>query len=439
MNDIVRKHPSSDGFAEATGQARKNLTLRLFIAMGAGLAHAAWAAEDNKDSWQPYVADSITYDSNLFRLSHLQERWRVLGHDGASKQDFINQASIGSKFRKEFGRQLLELDVRVDDNHYANNTQLDHMSTRNSAVWKWALGNFWSGRAGAEFVRSLATYGNSGFVGKDLLEQPAYFVEAGYAVTPRWTLTGGMRWAETLHSAAERESQNVEVATGTAGVTYRTPREDILGIVFRHGEGDFPQRTLQTITPETIATAQDTAYTEDTARFTWKYAYSVKTTFDGEAGYLQRTHPHLSFRDYSGEVWRFGVAWTPTAKTRLGLSAWHELQSWAELASNYYVSEGVSLTPAWAVTEKVNLTAQVRWESLDYAGSTSGFEVGGKLLQPLQQLRQDERFTSQLAITYRPANFAELSLAYSYQQRDSNRLLLDYRSDGASASVRLNF
>jgi len=381
----------------------------------------AWTAADAGDFLQPFVNESITYDSNLYRLSPDGQ----LGA-GSQKDDFINRASAGGRIHKTLSRQVFDLDLRVDDNRYAANQLLNHVSTLNSAVWNWQVNHHWSGKLGAEFSRSLAGFANTQFLSQDLLDQPAYYFDARYQLNSSWRLDGGWRRAETVHSAASRQNQNIESQTGHGGVTFLTSRGNSVGVEYRHTDAQFPLRQLS-FAPG----AQDIAYQENSTRALLKYVYSSKLRFEGQAGYLLRSHPNLSARDFQGEIWRISMDWAPTVKTLVTVSSWHELTAFTELASSYYVSEGVSVAPSWVVTEKIVLSGQARMETQDHTGND--------ITIPGLALRQDELFSAQVSASYTPAHFAELNLAYQFYQRDSNRQFFSYVGDSITATVQLKF
>ena len=393
----------------------------LFWLWGLALWGVAHASPDPDDFFQPFVADSFTYDNNVYRLSPDADP-PPEGH----KDDYINVASIGANFHKILGRQVFDLKLKGDDVHYAANDILDHQATLDSAVWKWAQGHSWSGRIGADYRKYLAGFANTLFFNKDLLTQPGYFFDAAYAINPSWSLNGGVRWTETVHSAKARQDQNNESVIVTGGLTYKTRREDSLGAEYRHTDGLFPDRPLP-FEPG----LPDNEYSEDAISGVVKYIHSPKTRFEGRAGFLQRRHANLPERNFSGETWRMNAFWTPTAKIQLAAAAWHELQSYQEVVSNFYVSEGVKFTPAWTPTEKLLLSAELRWETQDYQ------PIG--VIVPGLAVRQDELFSAQVAVTYAPVRCAELSVAYQFEQRDSNRPSFPYKDDTVTGNIVLKF
>ncbi|WP_333874829.1 outer membrane beta-barrel protein [Methylobacter sp.] len=373
---------------------------------------SAWSVADAGDLLQPIVSESLTYDDNLYRISGD----RQLGPQ-METGDFINNASAGGRIHKALGRQIFDLDLQVDDNRYAANTQLDNVSTKDSAVWRWQVGHGWSGKLGADYSRSLAGFANTQFFALDLLDRPEYYFDVRYQLNSNLRFDAGWRKSDTTHSAATRQNQNIEAQTSHGGVTFLTSHGNSLGVEYAHTDARFPLRQLSF-----GVGGVDIAYQENLARALFKYDYSPKLHFDGQVGYLIRSHPNLPQTDYQGAIWRIGMNWMPTAKTLVAVATWHELAAFAELASNYYISEGVSLTPSWNVSNKIVLSGQARIETQNHSG-----------------VRKDELFSSQVSVSYTPVNYAELNLAYQFYQRDSNRQFYSYVGDSITATVRLKF
>lgn len=373
---------------------------------------SAWSVADAGNLLQPFVSESLTYDNNLFRISEDRPPGAQL-----KTGDFINKASIGGRIHKALSRQIFDLDLQVDDNRYAANNQLDNVSTKDSAVWLWQVDHDWTGRLGAEYSRSLAGFENTQFFSLDLLDRPAYYFDIRYQLNSKFRFDAGWRKSDTSHSAAARQNQNIESQTSHGGVTFLTSKGNSLGVEYAHTDARFPLRQLSF-----GVGAVDIAYQENLARALFKYDYSPKLHFEGQAGYLMRSHPNLPQTDYQGEIWRIGMTWMPTAKTIVAVSTWHELAAFTELASNYYISEGVSFTPSWNITNKIVLSGQARMETQNHSG-----------------VRKDELFSSQVNVSYAPVHCAELNLAYQFYQRDSNRQSYSYAGDSITATVRLKF
>lgn len=97
---------------------------------------------DLSDIFKPFVADTVTYDDNLFRRS---SNVNAVMPSGFVKDDVMNQATVGSAINYTLGRQKFNLNLSVSDNRFVNNQSMDNVSTNDRAVWQWQLGRQLSG------------------------------------------------------------------------------------------------------------------------------------------------------------------------------------------------------------------------------------------------------------------------------------------------------
>jgi len=127
---------------------------RLALAAGLGLTPVAGADLPNSGIFRPYIADHLVYDDNLFRLANWVNPNTVLG-PGMSKWDVVNQFTAGGHIDIPVSRQTFLLNLRLDDNRFANNKDLDNLSTDDMANWKWKLGRTLSGNSDMGMSDSL--------------------------------------------------------------------------------------------------------------------------------------------------------------------------------------------------------------------------------------------------------------------------------------------
>jgi len=89
------------------------------------------------DVFTPFVADALSYDSNLYRLPASVTNLTTLPGLGpqATREDYMNSASAGLDAQWLLGsRQRINLDVRVDDNRFRHNDDLNNISTNDQLI-----------------------------------------------------------------------------------------------------------------------------------------------------------------------------------------------------------------------------------------------------------------------------------------------------------------
>lgn len=384
----------------------------------------ALSSADGDDTLQPFVAETVSYDDNLFRLTDKADPERFLPA-GSSKTDVINQLSVGGKIHYALSRQTFLIDLRVDDNRFLNNEDLNNISTKDLATWKWVLGSQLSGNLGYGYERSLGSFAYNQTFRKDIISENEAFFDLNYAWHPRWKLTAGARWHESTHSNKARALLDRESATGQIGLNYVTPSNNSIGVEYKFTAVDLPNRQPSPI--ELI----DNRYQVQTISAILAWNFTERMRLDGKFGYTSLQNDQFDERDFGGETWRLNLAWAPTAKTQLTLAGWRELQPSQLVFASYVVSKGVSLTPAWSPTAKLTVEAKLSYDDRAYAGDPGLF--------PGLAARHDELLSGQLAVIYAALRNTEINLAYVAEQRDSTQKFWSYSDNSVFASAKLKF
>jgi exopolysaccharide biosynthesis operon protein EpsL len=388
-----------------------------------GQAAETMQSTEDKSSIDYSISETVTYDDNLYRLPSDLDPQLAVG-ENTEREDFINRASLGTQIHWLLGRQTFDVNLRADDNRYRHNDMLDHVSGNGTAAWRWVFGHSWSGRIGAIYDRSLAAFANNRFLGKDMLTNTDYFLEVKNQLTPRWNVTAAGHSSRIEHSASAREVENQRSEMGSFGITYETPQMNAYGASYRYTKAEFPDS-------DPSVSGFDRDYDETAPRVWLRYAFTEKTDIDAHIGYLERDYPNAEIGDFSGEFWRATLTWNPTAKISVAVAGWRELQAYIEAGSDYFESEGYSISPAWMPTNKWTFSLQYSHDDERFIGSNP---------VPLGQPRRHDRVsTSTLAARYEPQEWLELGATYRYEQRSSNRDLLDYYDNLMSVSAKLKF
>jgi hypothetical protein len=162
---------------------------------------------------------------------------------------------------------------------------------------------------------------------------------------------------------------------------------------------------------------------------------SEKTTLDATVGYLRREYPSTAIGSFSGDIWRVKLQWQPTLKTQLTVGTWRQLNADLTAVTNYYLSRGVTIAPAWTASEKVTLTLTATQEYQDYIGSNP---VG---VLPLDSTagRRDTLSLQTLNMAYTLSRAISFSVTAGHERRDSNFSQFEYNDFRADASIKYKF
>ncbi len=115
-----------------------------------------------------FARSSTTTSSGCQAAADVQQ---VVG-PSASREDHINSPSAGLDGQWALGRQIFSVQAQVADNRYAENTNLNNVSTIDKAIWNWGVASVLSGQVGAEFTRSLLSFVNAAVYERNTYNKP---------------------------------------------------------------------------------------------------------------------------------------------------------------------------------------------------------------------------------------------------------------------------
>jgi exopolysaccharide biosynthesis operon protein EpsL len=407
-----------------------------------------------------FVHGALHRDSNIFRLADDANTQALLGT--SERSDTVRRLGAGVRADIPISLQHLSLEASVEDNDFERFDQLDYVGHRLSGVWRWQVGSQLRGDVGAQTRKTLGGYGDVQDNARNLVTENRAFASAGYMLTPRWRVRGGLHIGRIEHDNPARAAQESRTTTTTLGVDYVTPAASSVGAQVRFTNGEAPSRQIVGATP--VNNDYDQVQTSLVAR----WLLTPKTSVDGRLGYTRRTHDQLPGRDFKGATGRIGMDWAATPKTHLNAAAWREVQPFrtvietttmsivappgvatapgefagpapqpventtAETVATYMLAQGFSVGPSWAPTEKLVVQARLLYEKQDFKGDP------GVVLAV--NPRREETFRGMsLAFGYAPLRSLLLALAFQSGQRDSNVALRGYDFNTVTLSGRFTF
>lgn len=380
----------------------------------------------DESAFDIYVADREQFDSNVYRVPNGVDVAALVG-PGASKHDDINVPSAGLDSQWVYGRQSVALELHVDDNRFAHNSDLDNVSSTDRLVWNWGLGGVLSGQVGADYLRALASFINTDVYTRNVYQRTEVFAATRYQIGPRWAVYGGLLNADFSLAQSATRGNDSRQKSGDLGVEFATNVDDSFGLDYRYTDARYPNAIVLG------NAAFDPDYREDRVRFLIKRALTDKTSIDIGAGFLRRDYANSTIGSFSGVIWRGSLGWQPTDKTQLIAAVWRNLQAYLTDQTNYYRATGVSLSPVWMPTEKITVSLVASHENQVYLGSsTIANEVD-------EAGRRDTITAEQAGVTYTPTRALSLDVSYRHEQRGSNQHLRTYTDELASAGVRFQF
>lgn len=404
----------------AKGTILRRNTL-LLAAVSTVLCNAALAAQpDEKKEEHLYLSEQFLYDDNLFRAAESTG----VPAGAESREDYVNRITLGLGNDFHMGQQTLRLKGRVYDARYQDNDYLDYTGGDASAAFDFNALTALSGRLSGSYNRTLADFANTLGADRDIIESTNYSAMVRWAIGPRWSVSASGGRIETEHDLALRQTEDLEANMGRVSIDYATPSFHSFGVEYRYIDAKFPNAIVAPGASEAASNYEENAAL---ARFT--YTATVRTQFRVSAGYVERERPADPAGRYSGDTWRAEIDWKPREKFSMLVAAWSELKAYTDVESDYFVSDGYSLSPTWTPTEKLSFALTASYEDQEYLNTRDLELVDGQ--------RNDDVLTGLFTFTYRPRDQLAIELSYRGSDRDSNRI--NRRYDGQVAGIALRW
>jgi hypothetical protein len=409
----------------------------------------------NDSDWlRPFVGYQYSYDDNLFRLPSVSDypaAYKLL-QPGASAEDHINTALAGLDGNWIVGRQSVDYDLEVDENRFERNSFLNNTSGTAKAVWNWSVGSTLTGTAGANYTRALGGFEDTFYYERNVVDRVDYFGSGRYQIGPRWGVYGSVDDAETRNSAGRVSFNNFDLQSGKVGTDFATSLQNTFGFEYRFSHGHYPDPDASlsvkgvnvegvngivmctpSLTAKTTCNMRyDPDYDENSGAFVAKYVVSDKTQLSGDVGYLRRNYPNATVGAFSGEIWHANALWQPTDKTSVQVLAGRDLAAYLYSQSDYFVQDGITVTPTWKQTDKITWSAVLSWYRQNYISSSASSVI-------LVGARHDNLSMQQLSLTYTPYRFLLFNFIYHHEQRGSTVPELGYADDTVQVGAKFRF
>jgi hypothetical protein len=370
------------------------------------------------------------YDAEPTRPTHLWVQGGVMRDDNllrrqiGAESDTVTRLGAGLRHEARIvGRQRVVLDARGDFYNFDRFSQLDHFAYSVLGRWNWEVGNDLAGtllvgrdRRQADLAETLAPV-------RELVTLTRAGATAGYLVTPRWRVRGGLALARGDRTT--RPDVEIRTWSWTAGTDYVTALGNSVGVEYRRTRATAP--TTEFIDPAGVFVDNDADEDEMSLVATYRPGAMLRTEW--RVGRTQRQYTELPGRDFSGTTYRASVEWLPGVKTLLGFEAYREPRSILDIAASHVVVTGLAFGPSWAVTNKLVLSARLVRERREFEGSPQLVLVPGTVL------RSELIHVRRLALGWEPLRNWQVSMAIDDGERDSNIFGRSYRFTAYTANV----
>jgi len=395
------------------------LSLVLAIAFLSSVARA-----DEADALNLKLSTSISYDSNVFRLSDNTDSSAVIGSE--KRSDLIMTTSLSATFEERIGRQRISLAANISRVKYDRFEYLDYTGRDLKAIWNWVLGNDLYGELGRTRRASLSDFGDFRLPVKNIYTVDSNNAAMNWQMVPDWLFRLGASHDTGTNSATVHQSSNYEADTREFGLRY-TPRSgNWVGVRFSRMDVTYPNRIVVSGQPV------DSSLTQDDSRLNFNWQASGASHITGDIGRTRRRRPDVPNRDFSGPTGRLSWDWLATGKLMLNFSAGQELGELNELNASYYVLRRTSISSTWAPTAKMTLQAMFEHRHRHNQGERA--TVADPLLSLIVDslpTRDDVTNTQSLSWTYQAMRALQFDLSLRNERNQSNYSSQSYRDHTA--------
>jgi hypothetical protein len=333
-------------------------------------------------------------------------------------------ARYGGGIRHEsrlVGRQRVRFEARGDYYDYRHFNELDYFAYALGGAWLWEIGNNWSGSVFLGQLKRQVDMGETQAARLDTVTSTSFGATAGYLITPRFRLRGGV--LGTHDERKEATETETRTATVTAAAEYVSPLANTAGLEYRFTNGNAPQ--LEFVDPLGAFVSND--YTEHELALVSSYALGSQLRASIRLGYTRRDYDELASRDFDGWTGRIGVDWFPGTKTGLGFLAYREPRSIIDVAASHVLVSGVAFVPRWAVTNQVVLYARFARERRQFEGDPT--------LTAGATLRDEYATLVRFGLGWEPQRRWMFGFAVEHGERESNVVGRNYQYNAVMANL----
>ena len=376
-----------------------------------------------EQTFTPYVASSLLYDSNYLRFSDRVDPKSVTGKD--DKSELIEQLAAGFDVDWKHSLQQVLVKANVQNNNFQNFSNLNYVGWKNLAQWNWQLQSKLSGEIGYANMQAMGSYVQLNALVSNLYNNTRLFASGGYLFHPRGKIKLGWFRTDNRFTDSSRAISNNTEDNAELNLNYISPTGSMTGVRLLATDGQYPQREYN------AGSNLDNAYKRYNYALTWDWRASIKTRVDGWLGYTMQHHAHLSVRDFADVTARLSLNWEFSDKTGLQIIAKREISQAGNEFASFMLAQGVEINPSWRPSEKLEFLLPINYHQQDYLG-----ETGSATNSPRQQ---DQVANFGFSAKYSPWDNISINALLNYEKRDSNNQFRAYTSQSASINLQAAF
>lgn len=379
---------------------------------------------------QPFVAESITHDDNVFRLSGALDPEAILG--SPTTADTYRTMSFGLSFDIPVSAQRFVGRLTTARQRFGRFSNLDLNGHTEEAYWLWRAGERASGRVGYSQSLVLASFANlqNGFASTvpNFLRRSETRAGARYDLAARWRVNAELTRRRDVNSAQAFRVSNADIDGLSLTSSYVTAAGSKIGVNVRSVRGRLPQ-------PQLIGgIAIDNSYTQRSVSAVLDWQITAASHLHGRLGPFSRRYadlPGRGIRDWSLDA---VYDWSPTDEVKIRTSLQRGISETEQVDVGFVFVEQISLEPVWQLTDEISLGLELQRGRRTYRGYPGTADALGSAASVSERVS-----TAAMTVSYRPTRRLRVRFALRHEHRSSPVPAAAYGAQIVSVELRAAF
>lgn len=382
----------------------------------------------DRDVLQLHAGLEFEHHSNLFALPDGVNPYAIYGK--SKRADTMVRALAGVTFDRQVSLQRFRLDASVLPVKMLEYSRFDNVGFSGGGHWDWAIGRPYFGTLGVRLTRAATPFGNY-YIDRENIERRAkVYGSAGMRLTPDLAVFVGAD-SETLdNSYSGVQSADYRFLSTEAGVRFSRAGARTVDLVWRHTNGDYPNRQVFDTLGNLLPGAIDNEFTQNALLARLQVRPSDDSTIGGQVGYTKRKFDNVSQRDFSGPTAGVNIEWRPTGLLTMRAELIRDIQSEELLTASYVDQTTLRLRPSFRLSGKIVLNGLASVMRASYKGDPS-VTTG--------PTRKDDYRVFGLGLGYEYSRTIRVNLDARRVTRTSNVASVEFDDNVVSASILASF
>ncbi|PAS97540.1 MAG: hypothetical protein CGU28_04905 [Candidatus Dactylopiibacterium carminicum] len=381
----------------------------LFLAVMLAIHAPSTLAASEGDVFGLNIGQSFSYDDNVFRIPD-----ESLPQGYSQQDDLISYTTVRGEMNKSFGRQRVYGDLGATQAKYQEFTRLDHQSYQGFLAWRMGFGT--ASEAGAFYRRSRAMSNFDESItwsGRNMLTTETYGGDVLLRIAGDWLGVASVTQAENRNSLEEFRSGESRVDAYDAGVRYAPRTGNYVELRYRRSVYDYFNRSG----------SNDYSYNQDELRLNSRWVASGRSTLDSGISLVRSRHENLDYLDFTGLAGYVAYRFKPTGATTIETRLARDVGSVGDGWGSYAKTTGLSVSPSWQATAKLELSGEVAYRHRKFDGYQA--LSSGNVVNDNSD-RTDRIQVLRMAAKHAVTPDLSLNLGLRYEKRDSNQNTYDF-------------